>query len=129
MQQKLILSVYLLINPSNTNDTFHNGNLSIFICPQYQIGTSSTSHMSDLNSLTQDSRFDEILNVDGQIKPIWILLVDGDPDENPHHMKIFFSIVECSVPSILIIFPFERMHLVNQHIILLSVAWQCSLKN
>jgi hypothetical protein len=25
MQQKLILSVYLLINPSDTNDTFCNG--------------------------------------------------------------------------------------------------------
>ncbi|GBC47991.2 uncharacterized protein LOC106141435 [Rhizophagus irregularis DAOM 181602=DAOM 197198] len=87
MQQKLIPSVYLLINPSDTNDTFRNGQLSIFVRPQYQIGTSSTSHMSDLNSLVQDSRFDEILKVNEQIKPIWILLVDGGPDENPRHMK------------------------------------------
>ena len=91
MQQKLIPSVYLLINPSDTNDTFRNGQLSIFIRPQYQIGTSSTSHMSDLNSLTQDNRFDEILKVNGQIKPIWILLVDGGPDENPRHMKNIFQ--------------------------------------
>ncbi len=70
MQQKLIPSVYLLINSNDTNNTFRNSNLSIFIRPEYQIGTSSTSHMSDLNSLTQDSRFDEILKVDGQIKPI-----------------------------------------------------------
>jgi hypothetical protein len=87
MQQKLIPSVYLLINPSDTNDTFRNGQLSIFIRPQYQIGTSSTSHMSDLNSLTQDNQFDEILKINGRIKPIWILLVDGGPDENPRHMK------------------------------------------
>ena len=91
MQQKLIPSVYLLINPSDTNDTFRNGQLSIFIRPQYQIGTSSTSHMNDLNSLIQDNRFDEILKVDGQIKPIWILLVDGGPDENPRHMKNIFQ--------------------------------------
>src|SRR2546430_7648818 len=91
MQQKLIPSVYLLINPRNTNDTFRNGQLSIFICPQYQVGTSSATHMSDLNSLTQDARFDEILKTDGQIKPIWILLVDGGPDENLRHMKNIFE--------------------------------------
>jgi len=86
-QQKLIPSIYLLINPSDTNDTFRNGQLSIFVRPQYQVGTSSETHMNDLNSLTQDSRFDGILKVDGQIKPIWILLVDGGPDENSQHMK------------------------------------------
>src|SRR5205823_10564962 len=31
MQQKLIPSVYLLINPRDTNNTFHNDQLSIFI--------------------------------------------------------------------------------------------------
>ncbi|RGB24465.1 hypothetical protein C1646_773063 [Rhizophagus diaphanus] len=74
--QKFIPSVYLLINPSDTNDTFCNGQLSIFIRPQYQIGTSSATHIIDLNSLTQDGRFDEILKIDGHIKPIWIILVD-----------------------------------------------------
>ncbi|GET01728.1 hypothetical protein GLOIN_2v1766467 [Rhizophagus clarus] len=74
--QKLILLVYLLINPHDTNDTFYNGQLSIFVRPQYQVGTSLAIHMSNLNSLTQDSHFNEILNVDGQIKPIWIFLVD-----------------------------------------------------
>jgi hypothetical protein len=77
----------LLINPSDTNDTFRKGQLSIFICSQYQVGTSLETHMDDLNSLTQDSRFDGILKVDGQIKPIWVLLVDGGPDENLRHMK------------------------------------------
>ncbi|CAB4415079.1 unnamed protein product [Rhizophagus irregularis] len=91
MQQKLILSVYLLINLSDTNDTFCNGQLLIFIRPQYQVGTSSATHMSDLNSLTQDSRFDEILKVNGQIKPIWIILVDGGPDKNPRHMKNIYQ--------------------------------------
>jgi hypothetical protein len=87
MQQKLIPSVYLLINLSDTNNTFRNGQLSIFVCPQYQVGTSLETHMNDLNLLTQDSRFDGILKVDGQIKPIWILLVNGGPNENLRHMK------------------------------------------
>jgi hypothetical protein len=43
--------------------------------------------MSDLNSLTQNNYYDEVLKINGQIKPIWILLVDGGPDENSHHMK------------------------------------------
>jgi hypothetical protein len=47
--------------------------------------------MNDLNSLTQNSHFDEILKVDGKIKPIWILLVDGGPDENPRHMKNIYQ--------------------------------------
>ncbi|PKB97763.1 hypothetical protein RhiirA5_432532 [Rhizophagus irregularis] len=33
MQQKLIPSIYLLINPHDTNDTFRNGQLSIFVRP------------------------------------------------------------------------------------------------
>ena len=70
MQQKLIPSVYLLINSSDMNNTFYNGQLSIFIHSQYQVSTSSTTHMSDLNLLTQDSHFDRILKVDSQIKPI-----------------------------------------------------------
>ncbi|PKB97079.1 hypothetical protein RhiirA5_433757 [Rhizophagus irregularis] len=53
--QKLIPSVYLLINPSDTNDTFRNGQLSIFIRPQYQVGTSSATHMID-GSLDKNSR-------------------------------------------------------------------------
>jgi hypothetical protein len=54
---------------------------------QYQVGTSSTTHMSDLNSLTQDSHFDGILKINDQIKPIWILLIDKSPDKNPRHIK------------------------------------------
>ncbi|EXX54950.1 hypothetical protein GLOIN_2v1766467 [Rhizophagus irregularis DAOM 181602=DAOM 197198] len=91
MQQKLIPSVYLLINPSDTNDTFRNGQLSIFIRPQYQVGTSSATYIIYLNSLTQDSRFDEILKIDGHIKPIWIILVDEGPNENPRHMKNIYQ--------------------------------------
>ncbi|GET00604.1 hypothetical protein GLOIN_2v1766467 [Rhizophagus clarus] len=54
------------------------------------ISTSSSTHMSNLNSLIQDNRFDGILKINGQIKPIWILLVDGGPDENLHHIKNIF---------------------------------------
>ncbi len=70
MQQKLILSVYLFINLSDTNDTLHNSQLLIFVCPQYQVDISSITHISDLNLLTQDSHFDRILKVNSQVKSI-----------------------------------------------------------
>ncbi|GBC09804.1 hypothetical protein RclHR1_09120001, partial [Rhizophagus clarus] len=73
------------------NDAFRNGQLSIFIYPQYQVGISSSTHMSDLNSLIQDNRFDGILKINSQIKPIWILLVDGEPNKNLRHIKNIFQ--------------------------------------
>ncbi|PKB99677.1 hypothetical protein RhiirA5_429331 [Rhizophagus irregularis] len=59
--QKLIPSVYLMIKP--------------------------ITHMQDLNSLTMDSKYDDVLKINGNIRPIWILLVDGGPDENPRFLK------------------------------------------
>ncbi|CAG8825740.1 22118_t:CDS:1, partial [Gigaspora rosea] len=41
----------------------------------------------DLRSLTLDPQYDDVLKFNEQIKPIWILLVDGGPDENPKHLK------------------------------------------
>ena len=43
--------------------------------------------MQDLKSLTLDPQYDDVLKADEEIRPIWILLVDGGPDENPRHLK------------------------------------------
>ena len=43
--------------------------------------------MQDLESLTLDSQYDDVLKADEEIRPIWILLVDGGSDENPRHLK------------------------------------------
>ena len=43
--------------------------------------------MQDLESLVANSRYTDTLKANGQIRPIWILLVDGGPDENPRHLK------------------------------------------
>src|SRR6266498_3071178 len=82
-EQKLIPSVYLMIKPDESKDELRTGQLAIFIRPQRSIGTSSLIHMQDLESLTLDSKYDDILKTNGQIRPIWMLLVDGGPDENP----------------------------------------------
>ncbi|CAI2198569.1 19150_t:CDS:1, partial [Funneliformis geosporum] len=63
------------------------GQLAIFVRHQWSLGISSLTHMQDLESLILDPQYDDTLKADGEIQPIWILLVDGGPDENPRHLK------------------------------------------
>ncbi|CAI2197250.1 6766_t:CDS:2, partial [Funneliformis geosporum] len=53
----------------------------------WSLGTSSITHMQDLERLTLDPQYNDTLKTDGEIRPIWVLLVDGGPDENPRHLK------------------------------------------
>jgi hypothetical protein len=86
-KMKLIPSVYLVINPADSSNTLQTGQLAIFIRPEYFIRTLSETHMADLESIVSDEDFSATIKENGQIKPIWILLVDGGPDKNPKHMK------------------------------------------
>src|SRR2546421_12355141 len=43
--------------------------------------------MSDLQSTVANQHFVIALTKNGQVRPIWVLVVDGGPDENPRHMK------------------------------------------
>ncbi|RGB41007.1 hypothetical protein C1646_752653 [Rhizophagus diaphanus] len=43
--------------------------------------------MQDLESLTLNSQYDDVLKSNRMIQPIWILLVDGGSDENPKYLK------------------------------------------
>jgi len=43
--------------------------------------------MQDLESLTLDPKYNDMLKKNGEIRPIWMLLVDKGPDENPRHLK------------------------------------------
>ncbi|CAI2201057.1 9611_t:CDS:1, partial [Funneliformis geosporum] len=40
-----------------------------------------------LERLTLDPQYNDSLKTDGEIRPIWVLLVDGGSDENPRHLK------------------------------------------
>ncbi|CAG8821292.1 46399_t:CDS:2, partial [Gigaspora margarita] len=86
-KQKLIPSVYLIINPEDTNESLCQGQLSIYIRPEYFVGTSLMSHMRDLLDISKHDEYAEVLKHDEHIKSVWILLVDGGPDENPKHLK------------------------------------------
>jgi len=99
-KMKLIPSVYLVINPADSSNTLHTGQLSIFIRPEYFIGTSSTTHIVDLESIVSNEEFSTTLKKEGKVRPIWILLIDGGPDENLKHMKILFNMLTFSMPLI-----------------------------
>src|SRR3989440_7424443 len=43
--------------------------------------------MSDLQSIVANQHFIRALTKNSQVRPIWVLLVDRGPDENPRHMK------------------------------------------
>ena len=43
--------------------------------------------MQDLKNLSLNIQYDNVLKTDGEIRPIWVLLVDGGLDENPRHLK------------------------------------------
>ncbi|EXX75382.1 hypothetical protein GLOIN_2v1783204 [Rhizophagus irregularis DAOM 181602=DAOM 197198] len=85
--QKLVPSVYLMIKPNELNDELRTVQLAIFVRRQWSLGTSSLSHMQDLENLTLDPKYNDVLKTNREIRPIWVLLVDGGPDENPRHLK------------------------------------------
>jgi len=86
-KMKLIPSVYLVIDPVDSNDALRSSQLAIFVRPEYFVSTTSSTHMSDLQSIVANQHFVRALTKNGQVRPIWVLLVDGGPDENPRHMK------------------------------------------
>ena len=85
-KHKLIPSIYLLINSSNTNESLRSRKMRIFIRPKYFLGTSSETHMVDLMMITKEESFHEFIHHEGSVKPIWCLLTDSEPDENPRYL-------------------------------------------
>ncbi|PKB94184.1 hypothetical protein RhiirA5_439364, partial [Rhizophagus irregularis] len=85
-KHKLIPSVYLLINPSDSNDSLRSGKVQIFIRPEHFLGTSCETHMVDLMSITKEEPFHEFTHNEDSVKPFWCLLTDGGPDENPRFL-------------------------------------------
>ncbi|CAG8748378.1 33670_t:CDS:2, partial [Gigaspora margarita] len=69
------------------HDFVYEKQVSIFIRPQWSIGTLSITHIEDLSSLVLDNQYSEILKINDKIKPIWVLLVDAVLDKNPRHLK------------------------------------------
>ncbi|GES99622.1 hypothetical protein GLOIN_2v1766467 [Rhizophagus clarus] len=85
-KHKLVPSVYLLINPFDTNDSLRSGKVQIFIRPEYFLSTSCETHMVDLMSITKEENFHEFTHNGDSVKPFWCLLTDGGPDENPRFL-------------------------------------------
>ncbi|CAG8775471.1 30566_t:CDS:2 [Gigaspora margarita] len=98
-KMKFIPSAYLLINPKDTNNNLRSGYLSIYVRPEYFVGTTAATHMIDLISIVNSREYDKFINIEGKVRPLWILIVDGRPDENPKFLKniIKYSKFFCSI--------------------------------
>lgn len=79
LSQKLVPSVYLMINPKEGDDSVRDGQIAIFIRAQWHLGSSSMTHMTDICSLITNKKFDEVFKWQGVVKPLWVLLVDVRP--------------------------------------------------
>ncbi|CAG8539697.1 6817_t:CDS:2, partial [Gigaspora margarita] len=90
---KLILSIYLLINPNDTNNSFHSGHLTIYIQLEYFVDTTALTHIANLISIMNLKDYDEVICIKEKIKLLWVLLVNGKPDKNLKHLK---NIIEYS---------------------------------
>ena len=64
-KMKLIPSIYLVINPADLSNTLRTGQLSIFIRPEYFIGTSSETHMADLENIVFNEDFSVTIKKNG----------------------------------------------------------------
>ena len=56
-KHKLVPSVYLLINPSDTNDSLCSGKVRIFIRLEYFLSMFCKTHMVDLMLITKEENF------------------------------------------------------------------------
>ncbi|CAB4437272.1 unnamed protein product [Rhizophagus irregularis] len=87
-KHKLIPSVYLVIDPTDTNESMRSECLAIFVQPELWLSTTASSHMYDLKKIQYLQNFQaSFLDNNNMYHPILVLLVDGGPDENPRHLK------------------------------------------
>ncbi|GBC33693.2 hypothetical protein GLOIN_2v1783204 [Rhizophagus irregularis DAOM 181602=DAOM 197198] len=47
----------------------------------------SVNELVNLKNLTLDPKYNDVLKTNEEIRPIWVLLVDGGLDKNPRHLK------------------------------------------
>ncbi|PKB91963.1 hypothetical protein RhiirA5_446694, partial [Rhizophagus irregularis] len=87
-KHKLILSVYLVIDPTDTNESMRSGHLAIFVRPELWLSTTTSSHIYDLKKIQYLQNFQaSFLDNNNMHCPILVFLVDGGPDENSRHLK------------------------------------------
>jgi hypothetical protein len=91
---KLIPSVYVGITIKtgefgNRGAVIHSGSTFIAIRSGKHCSSIALSHAADFKKLMTLKDFDEVTKTDaGHVKPVFMLTVDGGPDENPRYDKV-----------------------------------------
>ncbi|CAG8782372.1 8836_t:CDS:2, partial [Dentiscutata erythropus] len=77
---------------------------------KYFVDTSSSTHIADLLILFSDQQLASTLLKQDKVKPILVLLVDGEPDKNPRYFK---NIIEyCNLFCVL---EFDYLTFIEEH--------------
>lgn len=87
-KHSLIPSVYagIVINSSevgSTDGVSYSGPTYVAIRSGKHSSLTAETHHNDFNRLLELETIDDVMKVDGKIKPVVIISVDGGPDENP----------------------------------------------
>ena len=95
-RSKFIPSFYLFMTTGNQTeeDTIAHRKLACFVRPQLLCGSSSASHMNDIDVLIEDSESQLFLKNENGICPDWFFCVDGGPDKNPRHLKSYATFLK-----------------------------------
>ncbi|CAG8463442.1 3857_t:CDS:2, partial [Scutellospora calospora] len=51
------------------------------------LSSTSALHMTDIVSLVSNENFFAIFKCNNEVKPLWVIIVDSGPNENPRHLK------------------------------------------
>lgn len=85
-KHKFIPTFYLMLSGTGTSES--DGKLACFIRPMLFAKSSAGSHINDVESMIKDAEISPYFVQDnGNPRPIWFIMVDGGPDENPRYWK------------------------------------------
>jgi hypothetical protein len=85
-KHKFIPTFYLTLSGTGTMES--EGKLACFVRPMLFAKSCSGSHVADVETMIKDHEISPyFLKADGAIRPIWFIMVDGGPDENPRYWK------------------------------------------
>ncbi|CAG8734991.1 24591_t:CDS:2 [Dentiscutata erythropus] len=91
-RHKLISSVYAILNVEggkyrNSKAVTYSGPTFIRVCSGKHDSSTAYSHGKDFDELMVKKKLHDYTKMDGQPKPVMVMLSDGSPDENSRYKK------------------------------------------
>ncbi|CAG8718989.1 4968_t:CDS:2, partial [Dentiscutata erythropus] len=98
-RHKLIPSVYAILNVEggkygNSKAVTYSGPTFIRVYSSKHDSSTAYSHDKDFNELMVEEKLHDYTKMNGQPKPVMVMLSDGGPDENPRYKKTIQIMIE-----------------------------------